>query len=321
MDIEEAIQEFLAAQKHLGTLTVVGYEQKLMVFSAWIQEANLKKAKDKRETIKLETITVSVVNSFVEHLKATHTSHKAGATSVATQTLIGYVRVLKTFLFWCLDDEEYSQCVKASTVRRIKLPRREQKIIEVFSDEQIAAMRLACRKEHGDQLRLRDECILAVLAGTGIRAFELGQLKIENIHLHLHPRESYIKVFGKGSKWREVPLNDKTRRQLKIYVQRYRNVTNVTATLFVGRTGKPLTVDGLEKLIRRLGAWANVTGVRCSPHTFRHWFATNWIKTIGDVYLLSKTLGHSSVSVTEEYLKTISGTEVREAILRKLNEL
>lgn len=319
MDIEEAIQEFLAAQKHLQPLTVMGYEQKLTVFSAWIVASNKKKSKDQRKKIKLDAINVLVVNAFVEHLKATHRSHKAGATSVATQTVIGYVRVLKTFLFWCLDDEEYSQHVKASTVRRIKLPRREQKIIEVFSDEQIAAMRLCCRREQNDHLRLRDECVLAVLANTGIRAFELCNLTLENTYLH--PRESYIKVFGKGSKWREIPLNDKTRRQLKIYVQRYRNVTNVTSTLFVGRIGKPLTVDGLEKLIRRLGVWADIQNVRCSPHTFRHWFATNWMRNVGDVYLLSKTLGHSSVIVTEEYLKTLSGTEVRKAILKKLNEL
>src|SRR6266567_4058826 len=319
MDIEEACQEYLATLKRLRPLTVKGYEQRLNVFCQWIDEANKKKVIDHLKKITLETVNVYVVDNFVEHLKIYHKSHKAGQ-EVSSHTLAGYVRVIKCFLNWCMDDEEYSQYVKLSTVRRIKLPKLEQKIIEVFSDEQLSALRKACKQEYNVHLQLRDECIVSLLITTGLRAFELCELTIENTRLD--PKESYVKVLGKGSKWREVPMDDRTRRLLKIYKSRYRSEAAPGDTFFVGRAeARPLTVSGLEKIIARLGEWAGITGVRCSPHTFRHTFAVTFMKAIGDIYLLSKLMGHSSVRVTEEYLKSFTGKEVRLSLLKRMKEL
>jgi integrase/recombinase XerD len=319
MDIEEVIQEYLATLKRLRPLTVKGYEQRLTVFCQWLDNVNKQKVIDHLKKITLETVNVYIVDNFVEHLKDTHQSHKPGQ-EVSSHTLAGYVRIIKCFLNWCLADEEYSQYVKDSTVRRIKLPKLEQKIIEVFSDEQLAAIKKACKQEYNVHLQLRDECIVSLLITTGLRAFELCELTIENTRLE--PKESYVKVYGKGSKWREVPMDDKTRRMLKIYKSRYRSSAAPGDTFFVGRAEqKPLTVSGLEKIVVRLGEWAGITGVRCSPHTFRHTFAVTFMKAIGDIYLLSKLMGHSSVRVTEEYLKSFTGKEVRQALLKRMSEM
>lgn len=320
MDVEEAAQEYLATLKRLQPKTVKGYEQRLGVFCSWVNTTNKKKVTDHLKQIQLEQVNVYVVDHFVQYLQQTHTSHKAGVGGISTYTLAGYVRVIKSFLNWCLVDEEYCQYVKESVVKRIKLPKVTLVVIETFTDDQIAALRKTCKREHSDHLRLRDECVLSILLSTGIRAFELCALTIGNTHLD--PRESYIKVLGKGQKWREVPLDDKCRRQLKLYKQRYRHDASATDPLIIGRSDqRPLTVSGLEKIIRRLGEWAGIEGVRCSPHTFRHTFAVTFMKTIGDIYLLSKTMGHSSVRVTEDYLKSFSGKEVRLSLLKRMNEL
>ncbi len=318
MDVEEATQEYLATLKRLQPKTVKGYEQRLSVFCSWVNTTNKKKVADHLKQIQLEQVNVSVVDHFVQHLQTHHASNKAGVGTLSTYTLAGYVRVIKSFLNWCLVDEEYSQYVKESAVKRIKLPKVVKVIIETFSEDQIVALRKSCKREHSDHLRLRDECILSLLLSTGIRAFELCQLTIGNTHLD--PRESYIKVFGKGQKWREVPLDDKCRRLLKLYKQRYRHDADAPDPLIVGRSDqKSLTVSGLEKIIRRLGEWATIEGVRCSPHTFRHTFAVTFMKQIGDIYLLSKMMGHSSVRVTEDYLKSFSGKEVRLSLLKRMN--
>ena len=97
MDVQEAAREYLASLKRLRPLTMAGYAQRLGVFCEWCEGCR----------VSLEQIRAKVVDEFVEHLRASHTSHKAGA-SLSTYTLAGYVRVIKAFLNWCLDDEEYS---------------------------------------------------------------------------------------------------------------------------------------------------------------------------------------------------------------------
>ena len=224
--------------------------------------------------------------------------------------------------------------IKASTLRKIKLPKREQFIIATFTDAQLAALREAAEKEFNEELRLRDTCILRLLLSTGVRADELCTLTLAN--MHLDPKDAYIKVHGKGNKWREVlfidlnrleedqkrapQIDHQTREVLQLYKDRYRSKAANTETFFVGRyCGEPFTVNGLEKMIRRLGAWAGIEGARCSPHTFRHTFAARFMMVFSDIYLLSKLLGHSSIKTTEEYLKSLSGVEVRMALFRKLN--
>lgn len=77
---------------------------------------------------------------------------------------------------------------------------------------------------------------------------------------------------------------------------------------------QPLTISGLERIIYRLGKWAKVKGMRCSPHTFRNTFAVNYLKATGDIYKLSRIMGHSGVDVTEGYLKTVKNKEVRNSV-------
>lgn len=332
MDIEEAVAEYLASLKLLGSKTRKGYEQRLGVFCVWIAALNAKKIEQHLKKITLDQMNALLIASFVEHLHQAHSSKKAGVESISTYTSAGYVRCIKAFLNWCLEDEVYSVHLKVSQIKKIKLPHREKFVIEVFSDIHLERLRKHAEREYNDHLRLRDKCILSLLLCTGVRADELCTLKIADVHLL--PKEAYIKVHGKGDKWREVPLiefqpldermrepqiDHRARRLLALYKQRYRSQATSGETFFVGRTQQQgLSVSGLEKMIARLGEWAEIEGVRCSPHTFRHTFAARFMQSIGDVYLLSKILGHGSVKTTEEYLKSISGTEVRFALIKRI---
>ena len=196
------------------------------------------------------------------------------------------------------------------------------------------------RSEH---LQLRDLAILAVLLDTGIRATELVTLTIG--HVHVEAQDAYIRVFGKGSKWGEVGLGEEARRTVKKYLRMFREPTIDYALqaelaklpprqqqqvkkqrtqeqrLFVNRAGQPLTKSGLHQIIARLGEWAGIEGVRCSPHTFRHTFSVNFIRQGGDIYRLSKLLRHTSVKVTENYLKSLQQTEARKGAKSVLDNL
>ncbi len=304
MDVAEAAGEYLAAKTTLRPASHSWYTSRLAVFSQWCEEHHLQ----------LEQVKAKVIGEFIDYVAATRTPHKADA-PISTYTLAGYVCVIKAFLHFCLEDEEYSEFVKPIVVKRIKLPRITQTIIDIFTDEQVEALIKACKQNYNDHLRARDECIVMVLLSTGVRSDELCTLTIA--HVHLDPKDSYIKVLGKGRKEREVPLDEQPRRLLKKYLRQFRAGAKPDTTVFVDRScAHPLGKDALQGIFERLGKWAQVSGVRCSPHTCRHYFAAHFWQEHQDIYALSRILGHASVNVTEHYLRSLSSIAVRLALQR-----
>jgi integrase/recombinase XerD len=91
----------------------------------------------------------------------------------------------------------------------------------------------------------------------------------------------------------------------------------------MNRYGRSLRPNGLYQIFDRLGQWAGISPdeVRCSPHTCRHTFAVNFIRQGGDIYTLSKLLRHSSIKVTEEYLKSLKQSEARRGAKSVLDNL
>ncbi len=123
------------------------------------------------------------MQEFLDWLKANHTSHKTGVNEISSRTANNYVTNIRTLLHWCLDDEEYSQYVKLQVVRGIKMPRTEQTIKQVFSDEEIEALFAAASCNPMHRYKLRDTAILALLLDYGLRAEELCTLTIGDVTL------------------------------------------------------------------------------------------------------------------------------------------
>lgn len=321
--LHEAISNFLHSPEvtRLEQGTREEYTQELTRFANWAQG------------ITLDQVNARTVDSFLGYLKKTGKPHKAGQKELSTYTLHSYVRVILTFLNWCFDSGEYDTQISLEAIRRIKKPKVIKTLVETFSSEQIIALRKACAKEFLPHLALRDETILLLLLDTGIRAKELCTLKIAHVdYSTAHP---FVKILGKGSKWGEVGFGAETRKYLGQYARKFRLPVlasqlkeqsrgksdrelarlevqlKETTPFFMNRYGEQLTPRGLDRIFSRLGQWANISGVRCSPHTFRHTFASMFMRNGGDIYTLSKLLRHSSVKVTEEYLKSIRQWELR----------
>jgi len=295
------------------------------------------------EPLLLHQINAQVVRLFLEHYRATAKPKKAGAQEISSYTLINTAQVIKAFLNWCVCDPEYSNQVHYVTVQRIEMPSRVEVIIQPFTDEQIRDLFEACDKEADEHLQLRDRAILAVLLDTGIRAHELVTLGIGNVSLDA--KDAYIRVLGKGQKWGEVGLGEQSRRLLQQYLRMFRMPTLEDALqeeythlspmqlrkvidqtiphkpVFMSRINTPLTVSGLEQIFYRLGRWAHIEGVRCSPQTMRHSFAVRFWRRTHDIRTLSKLLRHSSITTTENYLKSILQSEARQGAPSVLDEL
>jgi integrase/recombinase XerD len=203
----------------------------------------------------------------------------------------------------------------------VEAPKSDGKVIEIFTDDQLRCLFVACQKEHFPELVARDKAIIAVLLDTGIRAQELTGLKLRD--MVLTQDESYLKVLGKGRKEREVGIGNKARLAIQRYTHQYRRASPDFPYVFVSRKREQFTPGGLDQLLGRLERWSGIHGVRCSAHTFRHTFAVNYLLAGGDIYALSRLLGHGDTKTTEIYLRAMKQSQVRKAsfsLLDLINE-
>ncbi|WP_312767326.1 site-specific tyrosine recombinase XerD [Epilithonimonas sp.] len=159
----------------------------------------------------------------------------------------------------------------------------------------------------------RNQCILEVLYGCGLRVSELVDLKISNINF----KEKFIIVEGKGEKTRLVPLASSTAEYLHHYIQNVRNKIKVNKKhediVFLNTRGTNMSRVIVFIIIKELTQKAGISK-SISPHTFRHSFATHLLQNGADLRFIQEMLGHSSITTTQIYthLKT---EELRDVIL------
>ncbi|RZA01437.1 MAG: site-specific tyrosine recombinase XerD [Sphingobacteriaceae bacterium] len=146
----------------------------------------------------------------------------------------------------------------------------------------------------------RNKAILEVLYGCGLRVSELTQLKLSNLHLDIE----FIKVTGKGSKERLVPIGGSAVKALKIWIEQLRVHIPIKKgeedMVFLNRRGSRLSRMYIFMVIKEL---AEIVGLKktISPHTFRHSFATHLVEGGADLRAVQEMLGHESITTTEIY--------------------
>ena len=279
--------------------TIEWYEQKLKLFARWI---------DEEEGVQnLHQVTITQLSSFVLCLQSEPIGHNAvnkdggNPVHISPLTVRGYVQVIKGFFSWCYDEELLTE----NPAKRLKLPSVPDYMIPTFTSEHIRMMLDAC--DLSTTLGYRDYTIILVLLETGIRVSELCGLRIQDVH------DDHIRVFGKGKKEREVGISPQVGKQLWKYINHYRKPADKNENrVFMNRYGQPVTPNGVAQLLIDVKNRAGITGVRVSAHTFRHTFARMYLEQGGEIYKLSRLMGHSSVEVTEEYLKDFNVRSARQ---------
>jgi len=211
-------------------------------------------------------------------------------------TIVTYHGHLRAFFNWIVAQGELDE----SPLKVIKLPKNRRDQVQPFSKEQCRAIVKAAQRSSNP---LRDEAICRFLLSTGTRAEELCSLKIGDIDTAMKT----ARISGKGDKERSVGFGKKTARALWNYRNSPRKATApADAQFFTSERGdswgEPLTPNGLHQMIVRLRDDAGVTGVRCSPHTFRHTFAIEYLKKGNDAFSLQQALGHESPDMTAKYV-------------------
>jgi site-specific recombinase XerD len=316
MNLTAALTAYFYAKDDLADTTRDWYEQKLTAFAAWCTAHTC--PTHEQPAADVEDVDATHVREYIAHLRATSPGRLGQP--ISSQTLHGYARVIKAFLRWCVREGLVAERV----TRRLDMPRREQRVIPVFTPTQITQLLDACARPSHDLypwMAERDRTILMLLLDTGIRANELCGLALADVHLDRH--DPYIKVLGKGRKEREIGLGLRARQQLHRWIYRYRPADTPpdTPAVFVTRDRRALDTEGLTAILARLKTATGITGVRCSPHDFRHTFAFTYLQNGGDVMRLSRLLGHTSLAVTSGYLGAFQSRDARRGSVSPLDRL
>ena len=141
--------------------------------------------------------------------------------------------------------------------------------------------------------------MIELLYSSGLRVSELVSIKVGDIHFEA----AFIRVLGKGSKERVVPVNTRAIKKIKQYIENERPLIlkkRQSAYLFVTRMGGRMTRQRFWQTLKIAGSRM---GIDLSPHTIRHCFATHLLEGGADLRSVQKMLGHSDISTTQVYTK------------------
>lgn len=238
-------------------------------------------------------ITEIVVRNFAQSLVS-----EKGLVATSVARILAAVRGFHKFmLFEGICDNDVSAAVKPP-----KAPKRLPKAISI---SQIESLLKAAGPEPDDVegaadiIRVRDRAILELLYATGARVSEIVNMDLDDL---IDPE--IVRLFGKGSKERIVPVGKYAQAAVAAYLVRVRptlaTLSLGTPALFLNQRGSRLSRQSIWQIISD-AALAAKLGVEVSPHTFRHSFATHLLEGGADVRVVQELLGHASVTTTQIY--------------------
>ena len=187
--------------------------------------------------------------------------------------------------------------IKRNPARLVDLPKSGLKLPDVLSVTEVKL--LLDLPDMNTPLGLRNAAMLELLYASGLRVSELVNLKL----LDLNTEAGFVRVMGKGSKERIIPIGIYAKNRLDDYIKSARPPLlkdRVSQYLFVARAGKPMTRQGFWKLLKRYALQAGINK-KITPHSIRHSFASHLLEGGADLRTVQVMLGHVDIATTQIY--------------------
>jgi integrase len=210
----------------------------------------------------------------------------------SASTALNKHKGLQQFFKWLMVDEEE---IGRSPMERVRQPKTPTKLIPIIRDDDTRKLLELCKGRGFTQAR--DEAIIRLLANTGARLSEVGNLLLEDVDLN----SESVHFRGKGARDRRVRFGPKTARALSRYlrVRAKHRGAELPHLWLADRGGRPLAPNGIKIRLKRLGGEAGVAGVHA--HRWRHNYAHEWKRAGGDTGNLMLVLGWTSEDMPRHY--------------------
>ncbi|MBC8399530.1 MAG: tyrosine-type recombinase/integrase [Flavobacteriales bacterium] len=275
----EKFLDYLQLEKNYSSNTLSAYKRDLIQYNKFIVENNC--------NLEIENADYKIIRSWIVSMVNSNISNRSINRKVSS---------LKSF---------YKFLIKTETIRSSPLkahsPLKQSKKIQVpFSQEEINSL-LDSDFFTNDYKGVLQKSIIAFFYFTGVRRIELINIKESDISLE----SSTIKVMGKRSKERIIPILPKLKKSIKFYMEIKSKLIGNTSFeyLFISKNGKQLS----EKFVyRTVNEYFKLVSpkIKKAPHVLRHSFATHLINEGADINSVKELLGHSSLSATQVYSHT-----------------
>ena len=271
----ERFGDFLSIEQGASPRTHEAYGRDLARFATYVRTRGAAAPTD---------VGPSLLRDFVYHLKDV---------GLAPASIRRNVSAVRTYYRFLLAEGH----VVRDPSERLETPRRWRTLPDVLTVDEVS--RLLAAPSLDEPLAFRDRALLELAYGAGLRVSEWIGLGVRDVLFE----EQLVRVFGKGSKERLVPIGRSAIGAVAVYLRELRPKLEKgggKGVLFLNARGAPLTRMGAWKILRKYVDQAGITK-HVSPHTLRHSFATHLLEGGADLRAVQEMLGHADISTTQIY--------------------
>ena len=284
--IDSEISFFLEAlefERGMSGNTCVAYASDLRFFAAFLRGRGRVSAKDVTED--------DVVGFLAWERKSGMSAATRARRTAAIRAWLGYMKERRI--------------IPEDPSGRMETRKKGRTLPKTLSEAEVFSMIDAV--DGAEPRELRDRALLEVMYSCGLRVSETCALELDNIFAE----GELLRVFGKGSKERVLPVGSAAGRALTAYLDTARETfvrgDSLERHIFVTRLGRPFTRQGIFKIVRERAAAVGISPERISPHVLRHCFASHMLERGADVRSLQELLGHADIATTQIYTHVNAG--------------
>ena len=271
-------KNFLKLERSLSDNSIDAYVNDINKLTSFLKSIN-------KDDIDYSDIDTIIIREFVEYL------YNLGISSYSQARIISGI---KSFFNYLLIEEK----IKINPTELIESPKLDKKLPDTLNIEDIEKILSSIELDSFEGVRNR--AIIETLYSCGLRVSELINLSYQNLYLDI----GFVKVIGKASKERLVPIGSAAIKYIKIYSDQHRKNIKIKSGnegfLFLNRRGSKISRNMIFIIIQKISKKINLEK-KISPHTFRHSFATHMIEGGADLRAVQEMLGHESITTTEIY--------------------
>ena len=264
--------DYISEVKNLSKNTTSSYKRDLEKLSKYLQSINI---------ITYRDIDDAVCSGWLGSLYASNNNPRSIQRHLSSAK--GFFRFLKK-----------NSIIRSSPFDLITAPKAPNYLPEVLSPEDVSQL---LNFKPSDSLEMRDVAIVELMYSSGLRVSEAANINLEDFEEEM----SFLRVLGKGSKTRLVPIGRYAKAAIENWVLERSKFSEESNALFINLKGSRLTVRSIQLRLKRLALKQGLPSIH--PHMLRHSFATHMLESSGDLRTIQELLGHSSLSTTQIYTK------------------